>query len=111
MASGLSKQAAELPKIASISPSLSLPKIQTTNGGPASSIGGAASGAFAGTEAAGVAAAATASTAAVGEAVNQVNLFFSLCHLQKKLLSEKRLSSLQTFKSKHIHDCSYYYFF
>ena len=91
MASGLSKQAAELPKIASISPSLSLPKIQTTNGGhghhhhPASSIGGAASGAFAGTEAAGVAAAATASTAAVGEAVNQVNLFifFSLCHLQK----------------------------
>ena len=84
MASGLSKQAAELPKIASISPSLSLPKIQTTNGGPASSIGGAASGAFAGTEAAGVAAAATASTAAVGEAVNQVNLFFSLCHLQKK---------------------------
>ena len=80
MASGLTKQAAELPKIASISPSLSLPKIQNTNGGPA--IGGTPGhhthhpghgsqtiGGHFGTEAA---AAATASTAAVGEAVNQV---------------------------------------
>ena len=82
MASGLSKQAAELPKIASISPSLSLPKIQPTNGnhhavgaghhglghhghghhgnGPGAALAGEA------------AAAATASTQAVGEAVNQV---------------------------------------
>ena len=85
MASGLSKQAAELPKIGSITPSLSLPKIQPTNGnhhavgaghhhghglghhghghhgnGPGAALAGEA------------AAAATASTQAVGEAVNQV---------------------------------------
>ena len=82
MASGLSKQAAELPKIASISPSLSLPKIQPTNGnhhtvgaghhglghhghGHHANVPGAALAGEA-------AAAATASTQAVGEAVNQV---------------------------------------
>ena len=86
MASGLSHQAATLPKLSSISPSLSLPKLQTTNG-PAHGIhahghapgsnAATASANFAGNDqTAGVAAAATASTAAVGEAVNQVIKYF-----------------------------------
>ena len=83
MASELSSQATHLPKIAAISPSLSLPKLQG-NGQPSGVAGrpgtaagraGAASAMAAGHghgTTASMAAAAGASSAAVGDAVNQV---------------------------------------
>lgn len=76
MAAGLSSQAANLPKLAAISPSVSLPKLQGNNG-MAAAAGGAGHHHMAGSSLAagstgGMAAAAGASTAAVGDAVNQV---------------------------------------
>ena len=81
MASELSSQATHLPKIAAISPSLSLPKLQG-NGQPTGVAGrpGTAAGRAGAASAmttghgttASMAAAAGASSAAVGDAVNQV---------------------------------------
>ena len=78
MAQGLSNQAAHLPKISAISPSLSLPKLQGNGHAAGHHAGHAAAGAMGAHAAAdasasaSVAAAAGASTAAVGDAMNQV---------------------------------------
>ena len=75
MASELSSQATHLPKIAAISPSLSLPKLQGNGqhaGGVAGRGGAAAAMTSGNSTTASMAAAAGASTAAVGDAVNQV---------------------------------------
>ena len=103
MAQGLSNQAAHLPKISAISPSLSLPKLQG-NGAAAAAAGGMTAGAaMAGAHhhatadtAAGMAAAAGASTAVVGDAVNHVRT------LRNRVIREGSKKLQRPIKSCHV---------
>ena len=97
MAAGIGNQAANLPKLTSMSPSLSLPKMPAVPGLAGMAQGGtAAAGSAAAASASAQAAAATA-TAAVGDTVGQVNekylriLFLIIFSLLHSLLTYKHL--------------------